>query len=160
MKTILATIAVALFPALAASASAQPAVPVTIATNLSFPSYPAHPPNVGTYGGTFIASDASGTFDSGTVTAQTLFAAVPSPSTGVLHTDRTLTSTDGTLELRCTEIAKSFSDPSAVPGSGTCAVLSATGVYAELAGSGKIQSLANLTTVPEAFTETLVLGTQ
>jgi hypothetical protein len=156
MKAVLATIAVALLAAFPASAIAHPGAPVTITTSLSFPSYPSAPPYVGTYYGTFSASDASGTFDTGNVTAQTLFAAVPSPSVGVLHTDRTLKSADGTLELRCNEIAKSLSDPTAVPGSGTCAVLSATGAYADLAGSGKVTSLADLNA--GTFTDSLDLG--
>jgi hypothetical protein len=75
---------------------------------------------------------------------------------GVLHTDRTLTSADGTLQLRCNEIAKSFADPNAVPGNGTCAVLRATGAYADLAGSGKVASLADL--IAGTFTDSLELG--
>lgn len=140
--------------ALATSAGAQPpAGPETITTSLSFPSFPTAPPFVGTYGGTFIAAGAAG--DSGTVSAQALFSAQPAPSTGVLHTDRTLTGDSGTLKLRCTQIAKSFSDPTAVPDSGTCAILAATGGYETFSGSGKLTGTANL--LAGTLTDTLTL---
>ena len=155
-NAILATIAVALLPAFAASASAQPGPPVTITTNLLLPSFPAGPPNTGTYYGTFSASNG----DSGSVTAYALLSAVPSPIVGVFHTNQILTGANGTLELRCTEIAKSFENPAAVSGSGGCAVLSATGVYAGLGGSGKVSSTANFTVQPMTFTDTVVLGAQ
>jgi hypothetical protein len=129
--------------ALATPAGAQPpAGPETITTSLSFPSFPTAPPYVGTYSGTFTAAGAVA--DAGTVNVQARFAAVPSPSTGVLQTDRTLRGNAGTLQLRCTQIAKSFADENAVPGSGTCAILAATGAYDTLKGSGKLVSVADL----------------
>lgn len=129
--------------ALATSAAAQPpAGPETITTSLSFPSFPTAPPFVGTYGGSFSAAGAIA--DAGTVVAQTRFAAVPADSTGVLQTNRTLSGRAGTLKLRCTQIAKSFSDLSAVPDSGSCAILAATGAYETLAGNGKLSGVTDL----------------
>lgn len=154
MRKIILALAVVTLLAFVASANAAPLRSETITSSLSFPSYPAGPPNFGTYGGTFTA--AGPVADAGTVTAQALFGSVPAPSTGVLETERTLAGSDGTLYLRCTEIAKSFADPSAVPGTGTCAVLGGTGAYSGVTGSGKVTSLADLLT--GAFTDTLVLG--
>jgi hypothetical protein len=130
--------------ALATSAGAQPpAGSETITSSISFPSFPTAPPFVGTYSGTF--TSAGSIADSGTLTTEARFAAVPAPSTGVVQTDRTLRGGAGTLQLRCTQIAKSFSDLSAVPDSGTCAILAATGAYETLRGAGKLTGVANLT---------------
>lgn len=155
MKRILGGVTILVSLACAASAQANAPGTETIQMNLLFPAYPSAPPYVGAYSGNF---GASGAFDdSGSISAQALFGAVPSPSTGVLNTSRTLESLDGALSLRCTDIAKSFTDPTAVPGKGTCAVLAATGAYAALKGSGTLTSSADLTT--GALTETLVLTT-
>lgn len=155
MKRIAGAVTILLSLAFAASANAQPPRPETITMNLTgFLNFPAAPPYVSTYDGTFQASGAIN--DTGGVTAHTLFAAVPSPSTAVLETYRTLTGSDGTLSLRCSEIAKLVADLSGVPGTGTCAVIGATGMYAGLTGSGKVTSTADLIT--GTFQETLVLG--
>jgi hypothetical protein len=139
---------------LATPAGAQPpAGPETITTSLSFPSFPTAPPYVGTYSGTFTAAGVVA--DAGTVNIQARFAADPAPSTGVLQTDRTLRGDAGTLQLRCTQIAKSFSDESAVPDSGTCAVLAATGAYETLRGSGKLTGIADL--IAGTLTDTLTI---
>lgn len=155
MKRTLGGVIILLSLAFAASAEAQPPAGEIISMNLSFPTYPSAPPYVGSYSGDFTASGT--VVDAGSISAQALLAAVPSPSAGVLHTERTLTSPDGTLSLRCNEIAKSFTDLTAVPGTGTCVVLRATGAYATLRGSGKVTSIADLTT--GAFTDALVLTT-
>ena len=140
--------------ALATPAGAQPpAGPETITTSLAFPSFPTAAPFVGTYSGTFIAAGAVA--DAGTVNTQARFGAVPSPSTGVLQTDRTLRGDAGTLQLRCTQIAKSISDENAVPDSGTCAILAATGAYETLRGSGKLTSVADL--IAGTLTDTLTI---
>jgi len=138
--------------ALATPAGAQPpAGRETITTSLSFPSFPIAPPFVGTYDGTFTAAGVVA--DAGTVSTHALFAAVPAPSTGALETDRTLRGGAGTLQLRCTQIAKSFSDLSAVPDSGTCAILAATGAYETLRGAGKLTGVADV--VAGTLTDTL-----
>ena len=155
MKRTLGSLTILLALAVAGSAQAQPPTSETITMNLSFPNYPSTPPYVGQYSGDFTVSGAI--VDAGSISTQAHFAAVPSPSAAVLHTDRTLTSQHGTLSLRCTEIAESLTDLTAVPGTGTCTVLSATGVYAALKGSGKVTSIADLTT--GAFTDRLVLTT-
>jgi hypothetical protein len=130
--------------ALATPAGAQPpAGPETITTPLTFPSFATAPQFVRTYNGTF--TTAGPIADSGTVSTQALFTALPAPSTGVLKTDRTLSGGAGTLQLRCIQIAKSFSDLSHVPGSGACAILAATGADETLAGAGKLTGVADLT---------------
>jgi hypothetical protein len=140
--------------ALASLAIAAPAgAAETITTNLTLSSFPASPPFVQTYAGTFTAAGTVG--DSGTVTVRALFGALPAPSTGVFETERALTGAAGTLELRCSEIAKDFSNESAVPGSGTCAVLGASGAYTVLAGAGRANSVVNLNT--GSFSDTLQL---
>jgi hypothetical protein len=75
----------------------------------------------------------------------------------VLQTTRTLTGNDGTLRLRCTQIAKVFSVPNAVPDTGTRAVLSATGAYAGLRGSGKLSGAVDFTATPVTLIDVLLL---
>jgi hypothetical protein len=157
MKRIVVSVVIVFSLAFVGSASARSSSPETITTVLSFPSFPTAAPFVGTYSGMFTASASGVAFDSGTVTAEALFGAVPAPSTGVLQTNRTLTSSEGTLRLRCAQIAKAFSDPSAVPDTGTCAGLSATGVYAGLRGSRKLSGVVDFTATPPTLTDVLVL---
>jgi hypothetical protein len=156
MKRIIGSVVIVFSLAFVGAATAGSSSSETITTVLSFPAFPATAPFVGTYSGTFMAS---GTVtDSGTVTAEAVFGAAPAPHTGVLQTNRTLSSNDGTLQLRCTQIAKSFSNLSAVPNTGTCAVLSATGVYAGLRGAGKLTGEVNFNASPfPTLTDTLVL---
>jgi hypothetical protein len=71
-----------------------------------------------------------------------------------LETSRTLTGTSGTLHLGCSEIAKPVSAASV---SGSCVVLEATGVYAGLAGSGKLTGVVDLSALPPILTDTLAL---
>lgn len=158
MKRMIGCAVIAFSLAFVGSATARSSSE-TITTKLSLPSFPAAPPFFETYSGTFTAATSGTVFDSGNVTLDALFGAVPAPSTGVLQTTRTLTSSsdNGTLQLRCTQIAKSFSDPSAVPDTGTCAVLSATGIYAGLRGSGKLTGVVDFTAVPPTLTDVLAL---
>ena len=51
--------------------------------------------------------------------------------------------------------AKNFTNLSDVPDTGTCAVLSATGAYAGLHGSGKLTGSANF--IAATLTDTLLL---
>ena len=143
--------------ALATPAGAQPpAGPETITTSLSFPSFPTAPPYVGTYSGTFTA--AGTVSDSGTVSTEFHFDAVPSPRVGVGETTQTLTGAEGTVVLRCSQISKS--DPLASTGS--CAILSATGAYAGMSGAAKLTGVIvpppPPQTLPLTFTDTIVLG--
>jgi hypothetical protein len=75
----------------------------------------------------------------------------------VLQTLRTLTSSEGngTVTLRCTEhaTAADLSLYPNVPGSGSCAILNATGAYAALHGSGMIA--ATLAWAPSGISATL-----
>ena len=138
-----------------ASAQAQPSPSATITENLVAPSLPPKPPFVGQFTGTFTTSGG----DAGTVSGVASFTAAASPQVSVLQTDQTLTSSDGqsTLQLRCTQIAKSFVDPTAVPSAGTCAVLGGTGAYASLTGSGKLAGVSNITGSAPTLMNTIVL---
>jgi hypothetical protein len=70
-----------------------------------------------------------------------------------LETARTLDSANasGTLVLRRSEIAKPISGSSVT---GSCAVLDATGLYAGLAGDGKLTGVVELSASPPALTDT------
>jgi hypothetical protein len=138
-----------------ASAQAQPSGSETITESLVAPPLPPKPPYVADFAGTFTTSGG----DSGIVSGVASFPALVSPQVSVLHTDQTLTGSDGqsTLRLRCTQIAKSFANLLAVPSSGTCAVLGGTGTYASLTGSGKLTGTANITVSPPTLINTLVL---
>jgi hypothetical protein len=84
--------------------------------------------------------------------------AVPSPSVGVLHTKRTLIGQLGTITLRCNQLASDFSNPAAVPNSGHCTVIDATGAYAGIHGEGTITGVGDLAASPATLTDTLVLS--
>jgi hypothetical protein len=132
----LATITI-LSLALAAPALAHPTSKEMITSVIPITSFPTTPPLAATYTGTFTSL----TRGSGTEAVQAIFAAAPSPTVGVLQTLRTLTSSDGqsTLVLRCHQLATlpDFSTYPYVPDAGSCAVLSRTGAYASLSGSGR-----------------------
>jgi hypothetical protein len=146
---------IALVAAVATTANAQPPTQETITTTLSFPTFPSHAPFSGTYTGSFTAYSASGdVLDSGTVSAQARFGALPSPSTGELETDRSLIGSSGTLELRCSEIAKAVSGSYVT---GSCVVRDATGVYSGRAASGKLIGTVDLGASPPTLTDTLAL---
>jgi hypothetical protein len=155
----LATVAM-LSLALAAPALAHPASTQTITSVIPITSFPSAPPFVETYAGTFTSSSG----DSGTEAVQALFGAVRSPRVGVLQTLRTLTSSDGhsTLVLRCHQLAttQDFSTYPYVPDTGSCVVLSETGAYASLSGSGALNGsvLFDPSGTSGTLTDTLSLG--
>lgn len=151
---VLGLAAIALAIAGAGSASAQPPTTETITSTWTAGPAPAAPPYHGFGNGTFTATGAVD--DSGTTSIQGQDAAVPSPILGILHADETLTSADGTLDLRCTETATDFTDLTALPESGPCAITGATGVYARLHGHGTVTTIANLIT--RTATDTIVLN--
>jgi hypothetical protein len=156
MKRIVGATAIMLMLVLAAAASARPAGTETITTTLLFPTFPSSAPFVGTYSGTFSASGT--TSDTGTVTAQTLFGAVPSPVIGVLQTIRTLSGSNGTLTLRCNQ--RTFppnQSTTVVSNTGSCAVLDATGAYAGLRGSGSLTGTTDFGATPLTVHDVLVL---
>lgn len=157
MKRIVGATAITLLCVFAGVASAQPSSSETITTVLSFPAFPSSAPSVATYSGTFAASGTVS--DTGTVTAQTLFGAVPSPATGVLQTVRTLTGSIGTLTLRCTQRIFPPNQPpmNLVSSTGSCVVLDATGAYAGLRGSGSLTGVTNFGATPVTVQDVLVL---
>ena len=138
-----------------ASAGAQPPTTETITDTWTAGPQPTAPPYRGSGSGTFTASGPVN--DAGTINIQGQETAVPSPTHGNLLIDATLTSQDGTLKLRCQpNQATNFTDPSAVPTSGQCAITGGgTGVYAQLHGHGTISSVLNLNT--ETAIDTIVL---
>lgn len=136
------------------SANAQPPTAETITQSWTAGPAPTAPPYRGFGSGTFTATGAVA--DAGTVNIQGQETAVPSPNHGNLLIDETLTSQDGTLEVRCVPNTATIIDPTAVPSTGHCAIISGTGVYGQLHGQGTITSLANLITVTE--TDTIVLN--
>ena len=144
---VLATVGVA-------PAGAQPPATETITSTWAAGPAPTAPPYRGTGSGTFTAAGAVN--DSGHISIQGQDAAVPSPILGILHADETLSSADGTLDLRCTETATDFSDLTALPESGVCAIIAGTGAYAGLHGQGTVTSIANLIT--RIATDTIVLN--
>jgi hypothetical protein len=155
MRRIIGGAVLAMSLVFAGSAGASGLAGETITTTLAFPAFPTRPPNVGQYFGTFSASGPVS--DSGTVSADALFGAVPSPSAATLHTTRTLTGAQGTLVLRCQQIVKDFSDLSAAPDRGTCTILSATGAYAGAHGSGKVTGVTDFLASPVTVTDVLTL---
>jgi hypothetical protein len=152
MRRIAGGIVAVLSLVLASSALAHPPSSMTITSVIEFPSFPSTAPWTQTYTGSYSTS----TGDTGTLTADAAFGAVPtggvnpqgkptqSTDNSVLHLLMTMTSNDGTstLVLRCTQhaTAADYSTYPIVPSTGSCAVLSATGGYAGLKGSGPITS--------------------
>lgn len=156
MKRILgAATAIVLLFVFAAAANAQRLASETITTTLLFPSFPSAAPYVGTYSGTFTASGTVA--DTGTVTDQVLFGAVPSPATGVLQQIRTLAGSNGTLTLRCNQRLAPRQSTTVVSNSGSCVVLAATGAYAGLRGSGRLTGTTDFGATPVTVRDTLVL---
>ena len=140
----------------AESAGAQPPTTEVISSTWTAGSAPTAPPYRGTGSGTF---DAAGVVsDYGTIGIQGQDAAVASPIVGILQTDETLTGHDGTLKLRCTQKATDFTDLSAVPSDGQCAIADGTGAYVALHGHGTITSVANLISRTETDTVALKIA--
>lgn len=86
-----------------------------------------------------------------------MFGALPAPSTGALQTELTLVGESGDIFLRCTQIAKDFTNVAAVPDTGSCGVIDGTGLYAGLHGHGTVTGGTNLLTA--TVTETIALLT-
>jgi hypothetical protein len=139
--TVLATGVLLMLLAIAPAAHAAESSTISASYTVTFPS--GNPP-VGTASGTFVSSGAI--TDTGTLSGAALFGAVPAPSTGVLQTKLTLSGSGGTILLRCSQIAKDFSDLSNVPDTGSCAVIGGTGSYAGLHGHATVIGYANLNT--------------
>jgi hypothetical protein len=156
MNRIVGATAIILLFVFAGAAEARQSGSETITTTMLFPSFPSTAPFVGTYSGTF---SASGTVsDTGTVTVQARFGAVPSPATGVLQTVRTLSGGNGTLTLRCNQrIFPPNQSTTVVSNTGSCAVLEATGAYAGLRGSGSLTGTTDFGATPVTIQDTLVL---
>ena len=136
------------------SASAQPPATETISATWAAGPGATSAPYRGFGNGTFNATGAIA--DAGSLAIQGHDGGVPSPTVATVHTDQTLTSADGTLELRCNQISNDFTDLSAVPAPGQCAIIAGTGVYAQLHGQGTITGIVNLITRIE--TDTIVLS--
>jgi hypothetical protein len=141
---------------LAITGSAQAGTPETIHT-FSVVTNPisASPPYLLDDNGTFTASGAFE--DSGTYSAQLMFAAVASPVRAEVKVSETLIGADGsTLTLRCNWHADDFSNIAHIPFRGTCAVLSGTGRYETLRGSGQVTGIVD--DVAATFSVTVVLA--
>jgi hypothetical protein len=137
-----------------ASAAAQP--PTTEAINVSWTvtGLAQGPPLRLTAAGTFGASGAISDSGTGALAGQSV--ANPSPIVGILqYSSITLTGQAGTLTLRCNSRSTDFSDPTAVPGSGPCAITGGTGTYAGLHGQGTLSSVSNLVALTEVDTISL-----
>jgi hypothetical protein len=129
--------------ALAAQAGAQPPATSTINMSYQVTSFPPGGPRNG--GGWSTSGTGVGTFsssgainDSGALNLRFIQGALAAPTTGLLETERDLVGSKGTITLRCSEVAKDFSDLAAVPGNGSCAVTGGTGAYAALQGEGAL----------------------
>jgi hypothetical protein len=134
------------------TAAAQPATGASITVGYTIP-LPSGPPNVVSGSGTFSSTGAI--TDAGDVDVTARYTAVPSPSVGVLQSLLVLRGASGTIELRCEQQANDFTDPAAVPDTGTCAIVSGSGVYAGAHGSGKVIGSADVTAAQPAVTETI-----
>jgi hypothetical protein len=124
-----------------APAAAQPPTAETVTVTWHVTSHQTGPPNGGIGAGTFVASGPIS--DYGTAVFAGKDAAVPSPIIGLYHGRFTLTGQAGTLTLTCYDASTDFSDPAAVPGSGSCAITDRTGTYAGASGQGKLSSVTN-----------------
>jgi hypothetical protein len=177
MKRIVGGMAVALSLVFASSALASPPSSMTITSVIAFSSFPSAAPwSVTGLSGSYTTSSG----DAGALTADASLGAVPtggvnpqgkpnqSTDNSVLHLLLTLTSSNdlaSTLVLRCSQHATEadFTTYPIVPSkNGSCAVLSATGGYAGLNGSGKITSgVADFSALPyPTLTDTVALGEQ
>lgn len=99
------------------------------------------PPFLTTATGSYTATSASGTIvdssqppQGGSIVAVARIPINP-PNSTQIQSVRTITSPNGTLRLRCTEVSQPAS-PSAIQGE--CVVLDASGVYAGLSGTGRL----------------------
>ena len=112
------------------------------------------PPFTGTGSGTFSA--AGPVSDAGTLSLVGQNVAVASPVLAAARTQRTLSSPQGTLELRCFERTKDFSNLAAIPFTGSCAIAGGTRAYSDLHGHGDFTT-ATIDLFTSSVTETLAL---
>jgi hypothetical protein len=155
IKRTLAITALVLSTVGVASASASPPTTETVTMNWIRSGTGPTPPFTGTGLGTF--SDAGPVTDTGTLTLVGQDVAVSSPVLAASRTDRELTGSQGTLELRCFEQTKTFSNPDSIPFIGSCSVVGGTGSYSRLHGHGNFTSaFLNLST--GAISEVLELN--
>jgi hypothetical protein len=112
------------------------------------------PPFQGTGTGTFKAIGA--VTDTGKLTLNGQDVAPSSPVLAAAWTDRLLASKNGTLELRCFQQATDFSNFPKIPFTGSCSIVTGTGVYSTLRGHGDFTTaVVNAST--GKVSETLVL---
>lgn len=121
-----------------ASASASPPTTETVTMNWIRSGTGSTPPFRGTGSGTFSAIGP--VTDAGTLTLTGQDVAASSPVLAAARTDRVLASPQGTLELRCIEQTKTFSNPDSIPFTGSCSAVSSTGSYSGLHGHGNFTS--------------------
>jgi hypothetical protein len=150
MRSSIVALAALASLAVAPAAIAHPSASETIAMSVAVPTFP-------TYSATFTATGPI--TDSGPATVQALFSAVPSPTVSVLQSDWLLSGGAGSIDLSCHQIAKVFADPAAVPSTGSCTVIDATGGYMTLGGSGAVTGLADIASSPATLLDTVELGT-
>lgn len=130
--TLTATVAAITLGISVGGAAASPGE--SINTTLTGP-LPPSPPFFGTAFGQY---SASGEFaDQGSIVAQFVLPRHPPNSTQIVSY-RTLTGREGKLRLECSEVSLLAS---LVATQGSCAVLSASGLYAELARRGELTSV-------------------
>jgi hypothetical protein len=139
----------------ATPAGARPPSAATLTVSFELPLAMAQP-YVSSADGTFSASGALN--DAGAAHVLAHFAAVPSPTVGILQSRVTLEGQAGTIDLRCNQRADDFSDPTAVPDTGNCTVVKAGGGYAGLHGTGKVEGTANIMSDSASITETIALS--
>jgi hypothetical protein len=138
-----------------ASAAASSPTTETLTMNWIRSETGSAPPFTGTGSGTF--SDAGPLTDAGTLTLVGQSVAVSSPVLAAAWTDRTLSSSQGILELRCFERTTTFSNPDAIPFTGSCSVVGGTGSYSRFHGHGNFVS-ALLDASTGAVSEVLALN--
>jgi hypothetical protein len=132
----------------AAPAVAQPPAAETINISWVVTSATTAPPFRLTATGTFAASGAMSDSGTGALAGQAV--ADPSPIVGIFqYRSITLTGQAGTLTLRCNSRSTDFSDPTAVPGSGPCAITGGTGAYEDVHGQGTMSTVSNLVALTE-----------
>lgn len=155
------------FTALAASvvigvaepaAAAATAGPETITMDWSTPYVTSAP---WTTNGTGSFSAAGPFVDAGALAVASHLGGVRSPSLLNPHSDRTLTDANGnTITLRCNEIAFSFTNQAAVPLTGNCTVIGATGAFSGLHGQGALTGTGDtLGPTNAVLSEVLTLST-
>jgi hypothetical protein len=175
MKRIVGGIVAVLSLVFGGSALASPPSSMTITSVIAFPSFPSAAPWTET---DLQGSYSTSTGDHGTLTADASLGAVPtggvnlqgkpnqSTANSTLHLLMTLTTSKpdstGTLVLRCEQhaTAADFVTFPIVPSTGSCAVLSATGGFAGLNGSGRITlGQADFSALPfPTLTDVVALG--